>query len=487
MLIENQYAFGHVILVILKSADAQKVLGGAQRIRYFCTMKYQSIDPYTGKVIRDFAFDSLPDLTISRDAFSHWRRLTIAERGAHMRRLAAVLDRHKEQYARLITQEMGKPYKESLYEINKVLTAFDYYIAGAEQMLAPEVVATNASKSYIAFEPLGIIFSVMPWNFPFWQVFRFAVPSLMAGNVTILKHAPSVSGCAEAIELAFAEAGMPHGTLLKYYLSNEDAARLIAHPDIRGVSFTGSDATGAVIASLAGQHIKKAVIELGGNDPFIILPDADMDQAVAGALKSRAINSGQSCNAAKRFIAVGSAYEAFSQKLIAEVMALKVGDPMADDTQIGPLARLDLADKVRKQIADTIAQGAKAHVHAAIQTGNTNFVPPVVLEDVKPGMLAFEEEIFAPVWTLIRANTVDEAIALANQSQYGLGASIWTGDVAAAEKLIPELEAGNVFINDIVKSDARLPFGGVKRSGFGRELSEFGLHEFVNVKTVYVK
>lgn len=450
-------------------------------------MKYQSIDPYTGKVIRDFALDSFPDLTVSRDAFRQWRRLSIAARGAHMQRLAVVLQRNKDQYARLITQEMGKPLRESLYEIDKVLTAFDYYIAGAEQMLAPELVATNAAKSYIAFEPLGIIFSVMPWNFPFWQVFRFAVPSLMAGNVTILKHAPSVSGCAEAIEQAFAEAGMPHGTLLKYYLSNEDAAKLIAHPDVRGVSFTGSDATGAVIASLAGQHIKKAVVELGGNDAFIVLPDADMDQAVAGALKSRSINSGQSCNAAKRFIAVGGAWEDFRQKLIAEVMALKVGDPMADDTQIGPLARLDLADKVRRQVADTVAQGAKAHTHAAIQSDNSNFVAPVVLEGVRPGMVAFEEEIFGPVWTLVRAGSTEEAIALANQSQYGLGASIWTGDTAAAEKIIPELEAGNVFINDIVKSDARLPFGGVKQSGFGRELSEFGLHEFVNVKTVYVR
>ncbi len=476
-----------MIFIILKKADTQGLLGGAQQIRYFCGMKYQSIDPYTGKVIRDFEFDSFPDLAVSRAAFDKWRRLSIPDRGAHMRRLATVLDQNKEQYARLITQEMGKPYKESLYEINKVLTAFDYYIAGAEQMLAPELVATNASTSYIAFEPLGIIFSVMPWNFPFWQVFRFAVPSLMAGNVTILKHAPSVSGCAEAIAEAFAEAGMPHGTLLKYYLTNKDAAALIAHPDVRGVSFTGSDATGSVIASLAGQHIKKAVIELGGNDAFIVLPDADIDLAVAGAIKSRAINSGQSCNAAKRFIAVGSAYEAFSQKLIAEVMALKVGNPMDDDTQIGPLARLDLADKVRKQVADTVGQGAKAHYHEAVRSDNTNFVPPVVLEGVQPGMVAFEEEIFGPVWTLIRAADETEAVALANRSQYGLGASLWTADATAAERLAPELEAGNVFINDIVKSDARLPFGGVKHSGFGRELSEFGLHEFVNVKTVYIK
>jgi succinate-semialdehyde dehydrogenase/glutarate-semialdehyde dehydrogenase len=449
-------------------------------------MQYQSIDPYTGKIIRDFPIDAFPDLTRSKNAFNIWRKLSIEQRGEQLKKLANVIEKNKEEYARIITLEMGKPYKESLYEINKVLTAFDYYIAGAPGMLKKEMVKTAASKSYISFEPLGIIFSVMPWNFPFWQVFRFAVPSLMAGNVTILKHAPSVSMCAEAIEKAFAEAGIMDGVFTKYYLTNEDAAALIAHTDIQGVSFTGSDGTGSVIASQAGKYIKKSVIELGGNDAFIVLPDADIDMAVAGAIKSRAINSGQSCNAAKRFIAVGSAYDAFAKKLTEQVLALKVGNPMDDATQIGPLARLDLADKVRKQVSDTVAKGATAQYHEAIKSDNTNFVPPVVLENVLPGMVAFEEEIFGPVWTLIRATSAEEAIELANKSQYGLGASIWTNDVEAAEKLVPEFQSGNVFINDIVKSDSKLPFGGVKRSGYGRELSEFGLREFVNIKTVFI-
>ena len=449
-------------------------------------MKYQSINPYSGKLIKEFAFDPFPDLNISLAAFDKWRRLTIAQRGEQLKKLADVLNTRKEEYARIITMEMGKPYRESLYEINKVLTAFDYYIANAPAMLQHELVATSASKSYISFEPLGVIFSVMPWNFPFWQVFRFAVPSLIAGNVTILKHAPSVSLCAEAIESAFREAGIMDGVFRKFHLTNEDAAALIASPHIAGISFTGSDGTGSILASLAGKYIKKSVIELGGNDAFIVLDGADIDMAVAGAIKSRSINSGQSCNAAKRFIVTGKSFDEFRDKLVKEVSALKVGDPMKEETQVGPLARRDLAEKVNKQIADTVAAGAIAHYNPFKAPAGSNFVAPVVLEGVKPGMVAFEEEIFGPTWSVIRAADADEAIKLANQSQYGLGASIWTDDLIAAEKMVPELQAGNVFINDIVKSDAKLPFGGVKRSGFGRELSEFGLREFVNVKTVFI-
>ena len=449
-------------------------------------MKYQSVDPYTGESIKEFALDAFPDLNISLSAFEKWRKLPIQERGAQLKKLSDVLTTRREEYARIITMEMGKPYREALYEINKVLTAFDYYIANAPAMLGHEMVPTAASKSYISFEPLGVIFSIMPWNFPFWQVFRFAVPTLMAGNVTILKHAPSVSLCAEAIESAFREAGIMEGVFRKLYLTNEDAAALIASPYIAGISFTGSDGTGSILASLAGKHIKKSVIELGGNDAFIVLDDGDIDMAVSGAIKSRSINSGQSCNAAKRFIVTDGAYDSFRDKLIKEVSTLKVGDPMKDETQIGPLARRDLAEKVNKQIAETVSQGAIPHFHPFKASADSNFVSPVVLENVKPGMRAFEEEIFGPTWSLIRAKDVSEAISLANKSQYGLGASIWTGDAAGAEKYVTELQAGNVFINDIVKSDAKLPFGGVKRSGYGRELSEFGLREFVNVKTVFI-
>ena len=443
-------------------------------------MKYQSINPYSGEMIKEFAFDKIPDLNNAQKSFEQWRKLTIEERGQQLQKLAKVIANRKEEYARIITAEMGKPYRESLYEIAKVLTAFDYYIANAPMLLKAEMVSTAASKSYISFEPLGIIFSVMPWNFPFWQVFRFAVPSLMAGNVTILKHAPSVSLCAEAIEQAFHEAGIMDGVFTKVYLSNEDAATMIASPQIVGVSFTGSDGTGSVIASLAGKYIKKSVIELGGNDAFIVLDGADIDMAVAGAIKSRSINSGQSCNAAKRFIVTEKKFDAFRDKLIEEVASLKVGDPMKEETQIGPLARRDLAEKVTAQISDTIAAGATAHFNPFKAPVGSNFIAPVVLENVKPGMRAFEEEIFGPIWSLIKAKDVNDAIQLANQSQFGLGASIWTDDVAAAELLVPELQTGNIFINEIVKSDAKLPFGGVKRSGFGRELSEFGLKEFVN-------
>jgi succinate-semialdehyde dehydrogenase/glutarate-semialdehyde dehydrogenase len=450
-------------------------------------MKYQSVNPYSGEVIKDFSLDPLPGLSLSLSAFDLWHRLTIEQRGVHMAKLASVISSKKEDYARIITTEMGKPYREALYEIDKVLTAFDYYITQAPAMLRPEMVPTAASKSYISFEPLGVIFSVMPWNFPFWQVFRFAVPTFMAGNVTILKHAPSVSLCAEAIERAFAEAGIMEGVFRKFHLTNEDAAALIADPHIAGISFTGSDGTGSILASLAGKHIKKSVIELGGNDAFIVLDDANIDMAVAGAVKSRSINSGQSCNAAKRFIVTDRVFDSFRDKLVKQISALKVGDPMKEETQIGPLARRDLAEKVRKQIADTIAAGAIPHFNPFKADIDSNFVSPVVLENVVPGMQAFEQEIFGPVWSLIRVSSVDEAIEMANKSQYGLGASIWTADVAAAEKLIPELQTGNVFINDIVKSDAKLPFGGVKRSGFGRELSEFGLREFVNIKTVFIR
>jgi succinate-semialdehyde dehydrogenase/glutarate-semialdehyde dehydrogenase len=401
--------------------------------------------------------------------------------------IAENIQAKRDEFARLITSEMGKPLREAYYEIDKTLTAFDYYIPHAEQHLAKQFVQTNASKSYIAFEPLGVILSVMPWNFPFWQVFRFAVPSLMAGNVTVLKHAPNVPQCADAIHQLFQDERLPKNLLVNYCLTNEDVAKLIAIPEIAGVSFTGSDTTGAIIAGLAGQNIKKCVVELGGNDPFIVLDDADLDLAIAGAIKSRSINSGQSCNAAKRFIVNEKNYYLFIEKLTNAVNALKVGNPMLEDTNIGPIARKDLAEKVRAQITKTIAQGAKAIFNPAVINTDSNFIVPTILTDVTSNMCAFQEEIFGPVWTVIKANSISHAIELANDTVFGLGASIWTADEKVGEDLAPKLQSGNVFINDIVKSDARLPFGGIKRSGFGRELSEFGLREFVNVKTVYIR
>ena len=449
-------------------------------------MKYATISPYDNKLIKEFPFDSFPDLGISSRAFEKWRKLKVEERGAYLQKVSDLLERDKKKYASLITLEVGKPLAESEYEVSKVITAFSYYIANAPGFLKPEVVQTNASKSYILFEPLGIILSVMPWNFPFWQVFRFAIPTLISGNVTILKHAPNVPQCAKAIEELFTEAGAPEGVFKNYFLANEDVSRLIASPSIAGISFTGSDATGSLLAEQAGKNIKKCIMELGGNDAFIVLEDADLDFTVAGAIKSRSINSGQSCNAAKRFIVVEKVADVFTQKLIEAVKKLKVGDPQKGDTQIGPLSRKDLAEKVKKQIADSVAAGAVAHCGNEVHNVTGNFISPTVLTGVKRGIRAFEEEIFGPVWSVVIAKDAVDAIAIANDSVYGLGASIWTADKANAEKYVTELQAGNVFINDIVKSDARIPFGGIKRSGFGRELAEFGLKEFVNIKTVYI-
>jgi succinate-semialdehyde dehydrogenase/glutarate-semialdehyde dehydrogenase len=449
-------------------------------------MKYATVNPVNNQLIKEFPFDSFPDLDVSQTAFKVWKKLSVEERGQQLKKVASVIEKNKKQYAELITLEMGKPVKEAEYEISKTLTAFDYYIANAPAFLKPVEVKSNATKSYVAFQPLGIIFSIMPWNFPFWQVFRFAVPTLISGNVTILKHAPSVPQCAQAIEDLFKEAGITPDIFRNYFLTNDDAAKVIADPRVQGISFTGSDTTGSILASNAGKHIKKCVMELGGNDPFIVLDDANLDVAVSGAIKSRGINSGQSCNGAKRFIVQEKIADAFTTKLVEAVAELKVGHPMEEGTNVGPLARKDLKEKVEKQISESVAAGANAYYGAELYNKEGNFVSPVVLTNVKKGVKSFEEEIFAPVWSIIVVKSVEEAIEVANDSAYGLGASIWTGDKVRGEKLAAEIEAGNVFINDIVKSDARLPFGGVKRSGFGRELSEYGLKEFVNIKTVYI-
>lgn len=448
-------------------------------------MNYTTINPFNNQLLKEFPFDAYPDLEKSLSAFRVWKKLPVEERGRQLGKVSEILERDNRKFAELITLEMGKPIREAEYEISKTITAFNYYIENAPKFLSDEEVKSNASKSYVRFEPLGVIFSVMPWNFPFWQVFRFAVPTLISGNVSVLKHAPSVPQCAQAIQNIFFEAGITENIFLNYFLSNEDAAKLIADTRTAGISFTGSDATGSLLASLAGKSIKKCVMELGGNDAFIVLDNADLDLAVAGAIKSRSINSGQSCNAGKRFIVTEKIAGAFTEKLVAEVKNLKVGNPMNEETQIGPLARKDLAEKVRKQIADSVARGAVAH-YGNNFSSEGNFVAPVVLTNVKAGVKSFEEEIFAPVWSVIVVKNKDEAISTANNSIYGLGASVWSKNISEVEKLVSELEAGNVFINDIVKSDARLPFGGVKRSGFGRELSAYGLKEFVNIKTVYI-
>lgn len=449
-------------------------------------MKYATINPVDNKVVKEFKHHPMPDIDLSVKAYQEWRKYSVKQRGQMLDKVAALLSERKREYAELITLEMGKPIHEAEYEIAKVLTAFTYYRDNAAKYLKNKIKKSNASKSYISFEPLGVIFGIMPWNFPFWQVFRFAVPTLMAGNSVILKHAYNVPQCADAIEHIFRDAGLPQNLFRNYYLTNEDAGRVIADARVHGLSFTGSDVTGGILASQAGAAIKKCVMELGGNDAFIVMDDADLDKAVAGAIRSRSINSGQSCNGAKRFIVMQSVADEFTKKLTFAVQQLKVGAPMEEGTQVGPLARKDLAEKVRQQIADSVAQGATPYQGMQPHNNEGNYVTPTVLTGVKEGVRAFHEEIFGPVWSVIVVKDINEAIATANNSVYGLGASIWTGDKKKAEKFAPLLEAGNVFINDIVKSDARIPFGGIKRSGFGRELSEHGLLEFVNMKTVYI-
>lgn len=448
---------------------------------------YQSISPFDQSILKKVEFDQLPDLHQLSVYQKEWAAMKIEQRGVYLRKIADLIIERKSDFAQLITTEMGKPLRESIYELDKTITAFDYYIDNAPTILQDKYVSTSASKSYVTYAPLGILLSVMPWNFPFWQVFRFAVPSLMAGNTTILKHSPNVPQCAAAIGQLFKDADIPAGLLTNLFLTNENVSKLIADDHIAGVSFTGSDATGSLIAMQAGQHIKKCVVELGGNDPFIVLNDADVEEAVAGAMKSRGINSGQSCNGAKRFILLPTIYDEFVAKLKTAILNLKVGNPLDESTDVGPLARLDLKEKVNRQIELSIAQGAKSFSQPLPENTTANFVMPTLLTDVKPGVCAFEEEIFGPVWSVVRAQNEDEALTLANQSQYGLGASIWTKDIENATKMVTMLESGNVFINSIVKSDARLPFGGVKKSGFGRELSEYGLKEFVNIKTVFIQ
>ncbi|MCC7232714.1 MAG: NAD-dependent succinate-semialdehyde dehydrogenase [Bacteroidia bacterium] len=450
-------------------------------------MNYRSVNPFTGEQYFTREFESSPGPGKSHLAFKAWREESVKTRITLFGNLAKKMEAELDHLSQLITREMGKPLQESTSEIQKCVSVIRYYINFGKNFLDPEPVKTTAGESFVAFEPLGVLLAIMPWNFPFWQVFRCAVPAILAGNVVLLKHAPNVPGCAEAMERLFAEAGFPPFVFKNTFLSNDQAATIIADPIIAGISFTGSDTTGAHIAGMAGSAIKKVVMELGGNDPFVVLDDADLQKAVDAAIVSRKINGGQACNGAKRFIVTPHICDRFTTMLFAAIRLLRVGNPLDPVTDIGPLARPDLADKVRHQVADTIAQGAVPHRGMEPPRSNTNFVQPVLLTNVLPGMRAFEEEVFGPVWPVIQARDEHHAIELANQSRFGLGASLWTKDKSKQKLLIPKIESGNVFVNDYVRSDPYLPFGGIKRSGYGRELSKWGIHEFLNIKTVYIK
>ena len=382
--------------------------------------------------------------------------------------------------------EMGKPLEQGVGEAEKCAWVCDYYAEHVEGLLAEQPRETDATSSYVRLDALGAVLAIMPWNFPFWQVFRFAAPALAAGNAGILKHAPNVSRCALEIEAVFRDAGFPDGLFRAVFLSNEAAGRVIADPRVRAVTLTGSDRAGSQVAEQAGRHLKKTVLELGGSDPFIVLEDADVARAAEAAAQARVINSGQSCIAAKRFIVVDAVADRFVELLAAAMARPKVGDPLDPATAIGPQARLDLRANLHRQVEESVRRGARLLLGGKLPVGPGAFYPPTVLVAVTPGMPAFDEETFGPVAAVVRAGDEAEAIGLSNASAYGLGASVWTADAKRGERIARELEVGSVFVNGHVKSDPRLPFGGVKRSGYGRELSEYGLREFVNVKTVWV-
>jgi len=451
---------------------------------------FQSVNPTTGEVLDTFE-ETVPDaltriLERATAASRDWRRRPVAERAERLRAAGRLLRERKDTYARTMALEMGKPLAQGVGEAEKCAWVCDYYAEHGAAFLADEPRPSDASRSYIRFEALGPVLAIMPWNFPFWQVFRFAAPALVAGNAGILKHAPNVPRCAVAIEEVFQDAGFPDGLFRAVFLSNARAGDVIADERVRAVTLTGSDRAGSQVAEQAGRHLKKTVLELGGSDPFIVLDDADLERAAQAAAEARLINSGQSCIAAKRFIVVERVADQFLERFTSEMRARKVGDPLDPTTQVGPQARLDLRENLHRQVRESVQRGARLMLGGELPKGRGAFYPPTVLVGVEPGMPAFDQETFGPVAAVIRAKDEADAIRIANASPYGLGAAVWTRDTQRGERVAREIEAGSVFVNGLVKSDPRLPFGGVKRSGYGRELSEYGLREFVNVKTVWV-
>ena len=436
-------------------------------------------DPFTPDEV-DHALDQ------AEDAFIAWRERSFEERAVPMRRLAALLRERADRYGRLITLEMGKPIVEARAELEKCAWGCEHYAEHAAQYLADEVITTNARRSLVAFQPLGIVLAVMPWNFPFWQVIRFAAPALMAGNSAVLKHASNVPQCALAIEEVFRDAGFPEGLLRTLLLAGSGVEPVIDDPRVRAVTLTGSSDTGSRIAQLAGRALKKTVLELGGSDPFIVLADADLGQAAKIATRARNQNTGQSCIAAKRFIAVESIATDFERRFAAEVAALQVGDPLDTQTQIGPLAREDLRETLERQVRESVGMGARVLTGGGRGDRKGWYYQPTVLADVTENMPVFKEETFGPVAAVVRVRDADEAVRVANDSAYGLGANLWTRDLALGERLARRIESGSVFVNGMVASDPRLPFGGVKRSGYGRELSSYGIKEFVNIQTIWI-
>jgi succinate-semialdehyde dehydrogenase/glutarate-semialdehyde dehydrogenase len=454
-------------------------------------MALQAVNPATGERLaayEEMTFEGVRRIIDeAHKAYLNWRRTSFRSRAALMRQAAQVLRSNAAEYARLMAKEMGKPVRDGVAEVQKCAFGCDYYAENAERFLAPEVVKTEARKSFVTFQPLGVVLAVMPWNFPFWQVFRFAAPGLMAGNAAVLKHASNVPGCALAVEQIFRKAGFPDNLFRTLMIGSRSVDAVIEHPLIRAATLTGSGPAGRAVASKAGALLKKTVLELGGSDPYLVLEDADLDLAAKVGAKGRLVNSGQSCIAAKRFIVVEKVRRQFEELFVSQMSAAKMGDPLSDDTAMGPLARHDLRDTVHRQVEGSIAKGARCLLGGTIPNNPGAYYPPTVLTDVTKGMPAFDEEVFGPVAAVVPVKDEEQAIETANDSPFGLGGGVFTRDLARGEHIAAELiDSGMVFVNKHVSSDPRLPFGGIKESGYGRELSHYGIREFVNIKTVYV-
>jgi succinate-semialdehyde dehydrogenase/glutarate-semialdehyde dehydrogenase len=453
-------------------------------------MSIQSINPATGELLR--SFEPLgPDaikakIAIAHAAFRAYGEIPLEHRALCMRKLAGILDHEVEEIATLLTQEVGKTIQASRAEVRKCAAGCRYYAENAARILAEEPIPTDRNNSYVRWDPLGIILAVMPWNFPFWQVFRFLSPALMAGNVALLKHSSNVPQCAVTIESLVRRAGFPRGTFQTLLLESRQVESVLSDERVAAVTVTGSEAAGRAVAAQAGWLIKRSVLELGGSDPFIVLPSADVDQAIDTAIQSRTINNGQSCIAAKRFIVHNDVYDKFERRFVAGMQALKVGDPMKEDTAVGPLATPKIVEDLERQIESATALGARILCGGERMVGAGNFFEPTVVAAGPRGTAVYHEEFFGPVAMLFRAASVAEAIEIANDTPFGLGASVWTTDPDEQKQIIAALECGQVFVNTMVASDPRLPFGGIKRSGYGRELSGAGMREFLNAKTVVI-
>jgi len=450
----------------------------------------ETINPSTGQKVAQYeritAEDAKEKLASANNAFTKWKKKSFEERSVLMHKLADVLVENTEKFAQLATQEMGKTIGQSRKELEKCVLICRYYADNIGTLLKNVIVETEAAKSYVTFQPIGVILAVMPWNFPFYQVIRFAAPAVMAGNTAVLKHASNVQGCAFALAEAFEQAGFPKGIFTNLNISSSDVKAVIEDAHIVAVTLTGSDPAGRAVAAIAGQNLKKTVLELGGSDAYIILEDADLEKATDLATYGRLQNNGQTCIAAKRFVVLDAIYDDFLKMFTKKMEAAKMGEPTDEDTYYGPMAREDLRDEIHEQVEKTIFQGGRLILGGSIPDGKGAYYPATILADLRPGMEAFDNELFGPVASVIRAKDEKHAIELANNSQFGLGSGVITGDAARGEQVALQLEAGSSFVNKLVVSDPRLPFGGIKNSGYGRELSGYGIREFVNTKSIWI-